>query len=253
MMKKLEVLLVAAALTALASCAAAALPQSEVDRRWDELTRSMDLRAAGRQKAQTLASQLDAEIVDAPLYGLWKTMTNDPERRLISAWSILRRRIPDGDASRWDEVKGFELPSDTPRPLMVIDALYAAIIELPKREGGPWLACDLLIQFSKSSSGRYDFLGECPGPVAEALAEIKSLTGLPGTWTPRRIVGKLPVARAVRGTVTTSRAQSESMQFLDGAGRPAGSGFYAWDRATGKIYNVSTEDCPTIFFPLFDD
>ena len=43
------------------------------------------------------------------------------------------------------------------------------------------------------------------------------------------------------------------MQFLDGDGLPWGSGFYAWDRRTGKIYHVAMEDRPFTFFPFFDD
>ena len=234
-MKSVKVLLAAAVLTALAACASAALPQRPDPNRWEELSRRADLRRAEQAQARALAAQLDAEAVDAPLYRQWKTMTENPSRRLDAAWSILHRCVPRGDVSRWAEVKGFELPSETPRALMVIDALYAAVTELPGREGGAWLARDLLLQFSCSSSGRYDFLGECPAPVAEALARIKAQTGLPGAWTPRRVLGELPLARPVRGTVTTSRAQNGDMQFLDGDGLPSGSGFYAWDRA----FNVS--------------
>lgn len=253
MVKSVKVLLAAAALTMLAACASAALPQRPDPNRWEELSRRADLRRAEQAQARALAAQLDAEAVDAPLYRQWKTMTENPSRRLDAAWSILHRCVPRGDVSRWADVKGFELPSETPRALMVIDALYAAVTELPGREGGAWLARDLLLQFSRSSSGRYDFLGECPAPVAEALARIKAQTGLPGAWTPRRVLGELPLARPVRGTVTTSRAQNGDMQFLDGDGLPSGSGFYAWDRRTGKIYNVAMEDRPFTFFPFFDD
>ena len=127
---------------------------------------------------------------------------------------------------------------------MVIDALYAALTELPKQEGGVWLAEELLRQFSKSSRGRYDFLGICPQPVADALARIKSETGMIGQWKPRQVMGTLPIARPVSGVISYTKAQNDDMQFLDGAGIPASNGFYAWNRKTGKIYRICIDNDP---------
>ena len=209
------------------------------DARVDALYQSLQRRAEGREKAASLRARLDAEIAHEPLMKLWRRCTGrDESVRLNAAWSILRGVVPGGDVSRWAEVNYLELPSETPRAFMVIDALYTALLELPRIEGGEWLAAELLREFSKSPHGRYDFLGVCPAPVAQALDDIVSRTGLIGVWKPREVVGSLPIARQVRGAVSDSYAIGEGMQFLDGAALPASNGIYAWDRPTGRIYRV---------------
>ena len=62
-----------------------------------------------------------------------------------------------------------------------------------------------------------------------------------GVWRKDAPVGRLPLAREVRGFVTRDRAYAEGMTFLDAAGRPAGNGAYAWDRVRGKIYEVADD------------
>lgn len=249
-MTRIKIILAVLMIAVLPVCSPAA-SGTDTEKSWNELAASVERRESGRAQARALEERLNSEIVKAPLYSLWKTMVKEPSSRLASAWSILRGCVPDGDVSRWAEVNYFELPSETPRAFMVIDALYAALIELPRQEGGVWLAEDLLRQFSKSSHGRYDFLGICPKPVADALAEIKSKTGLIGQWTPREIVGTLPIARPVHGIITYTRAMNEDMQFLDGAGIPASNGFYAWDRKRGKIYRINIDNDPIFFIDGF--
>jgi len=227
-----------------ASCLIAALALAGAawagDARVDALLAAAERRAEGRKIAASLRAELDAQIPNEPLYRLWRRCTGrDESARLSAAWSILRGVVPGGDISRWAEVNYLELPSETPRAFMVIDALYTALIELPKVEGGEWLAAELLRQFAKSPHGRYDFLGVCPAPVAEAVAAVVARTGLIGAWKPRQIVGRLPIARGVSGVVSDSYAQSEGMQFLDGAALPANGGLYAWDRESGRIYHVA--------------
>lgn len=235
-----------------AAVPAAALTKAEIDARWQRLTAAQEARAAGEAKAAELRRTLDGQILEGSLYSLWRRcVRGEGPQRLQAAWSVLRVHVPGGDPSRWDEVGSFELPSETPRAFMVIDALYAALIELPRREGGEWLAAGLLRDFARSPHGRYDFLGVCPAPVAEAVADIVARTGLSGNWRPRRVVGRLPIARPVHGTVTDSYARGEDMQFLDGAGIPAGNGFYAWDRPSGRIYRISLYDRKLFFIPGF--
>lgn len=241
------ILCLACALTA----AAAPMTQEEIDAKWKELTAASAARREGAAKAAALSSQLDAKATkDGDLFDLWNRMNaaKDGDQRLDCAWSIIRFCVPNGDISRWNEVNYFELPSFTPRPLMVIDAFYCALIELPQHDGGVWLAADLLRQFSRSSHGRFDFIGVCPAPVAEAVENIASAAGLIGIWTPRQVVGTLPIARGVHGAITMSLAVDEGMQFLDGAGVPSGNGFYAWDRKTGDIYKIIISGDP-FFIP----
>lgn len=231
---------------------ASAGSKAEIEARWQRLTAAREARAAGEAKAAELRRTLDGQILEGSLYSLWRRcVKGEGAPRLQAAWSVLRAHVPDGDLSRWDEVGSFELPSETPRAFMVIDALYAALIELPRREGGEWLAAGLLRDFARSPHGRYDFLGVCPAPVAEAVADIAARTGLSGNWRPRRVAGRLPIARPVRGTVSDSYARDQGMQFLDGAGIPAGSGFYAWDRDSGRICRVGPHDRKLFFIPGF--
>ncbi len=234
----------ALALLCLVAGSACAMTKEEIDAKWNELVAAQDLRIAGSQKAAALKAELDAQIIDEPIFSLWCRIggAKDGSERLRAAWSILNVCVPDGDVSRWAEVKNFELPSLTPRPLMVIDALYVALIELPEKDGGEWLAADLMKQFSRSSHGRFDFLTICPAPVAEALEKIVTRTKLMGSWKPRLVIGKLPVARAVESDISQAFAINKNMQFLDADGLPANSGFYAWDRPTGRIYHISLSD-----------
>ncbi len=234
----------AVVLLCLASGSACAMTKEEVDAKWNELIAAQDLRIAGAQKAAELKDDLDAQIIDEPLLSLWQRAVGAQEgyERLCAAWSILAIYVPEGDVSRWDEVKNFELPSQTPRPFMVIDALYTVLIELPEFDGGEWLAVDLMKQFSRSSHGRFDFLTVCPVPVAEAVEKIVELTHPIGSWKPRLVIGKTPIARPVEGYISQSGAIAENMQFLDGDGLPASNGFYAWDRRRGFIYHITSND-----------
>lgn len=240
----LKVLALLGMICACASCAPAA---PSADERVNALLEAAGRRAQGREMAEALRAELDSRVTHEPLMRLWKrAVGRDEAARLDAAWSILRAWCPDGDASRWAEVGYFELPSEMPRPFMVIDALYAALIELRKSEAGVWLASELLKEFSRSSHGRYDFIGVCPAPVAEAVEDIAARTGMIGLWKPRRVVGRLPIARPVSGAVSESYAADRDMQFLDGAGCPANGGFYAWDRPSGRIYHVRV-----IVVPMF--
>ena len=124
-----------------AAVPAAALTKAEVEARWQRLTAAQEARAAGEAKAAELRRALDGQVLEGSLYSLWRRcVRGEASQRLQAAWSVLRVHVPGGDPSRWDEVGSFELPSETPRAFMVIDALYAALIELPRREGGEWLA-----------------------------------------------------------------------------------------------------------------
>ena len=232
---KLFVLLAVCGATA-AACFAA---DAETNAKVDALLEAAGRRSQGRAMAAQLRAELDSRVTNEPLLRLWRrAVGRDESVRLEAAWSILRAWCPEGDVSRWAEVDYFEVPSEMPRPLMVIDALYVALIELRKTEAGMWLASELLREFSRSSHGKYDFIGVCPAPVAEAVEDIVYRTGMIGLWKPRQVVGRLPIARPVSGTVSDSYAMDHDMQFLDGAGRPANNGFYAWDRPSGNIYRI---------------
>lgn len=214
------------------------MAQAKIDAKWNAIVAEQDARKAGSAAAEELRRFLDGQAVNESLYNLWRWCRDeDPQVRLRAAWSILKNVVPGGDPARWNEVNYFLLPQEIPKAFMVIDGLYTALIELPRVPGGDWLAAELLRAFARSSHGRYDFLNVCPEPVASAVEGIAERTSLRGSWKARHL-GRLPIARPCDGIVTESRAVSEQMQFLDGAGLPANNGSYAWDRTSGRIYRV---------------
>lgn len=235
----IKAFIVTACAVCISTASGFAMTKSEVDVTWKRLVEHNKRRQEGEAKAQDIYAELNASIKEGELSDLWaKCFSGDDAVRLSSAWSVLKTCVPAGDLSRWAEVNYLEVPSLRPRAFMVIDALYIAIIELAKIDGGEWVAADLLQSFSRSSHGRYDFLGVCPEPVAKAIVYVADETHIIGNWTPREVVGELPIARCVSGSVTRSTALENDMVFLDGAGIPAANGFYAWDRPSGMIYNL---------------
>ena len=196
----------------------------------------------GGQAAAELRTRLDSRVIDGQLYDLWLAATGEDDSvRLIAAWSILRNCVPDGDLIRWSEVNSFDPRSSAPKMFMVVDAIYAAVIALSQTEGGEWLAADLLASFSSASHGRYDFLGVCPRPVADAIEVVVEKTGMSPNWIPRTVMGSLPLARPVDGTVTLTGALNGNMVLLDSLGKPSSMGYYAWDRKNGHFYELRNE------------
>ena len=238
-MKKIVSLFVLVVILGLSASCGFAMTKSETDSAWSKMTAQLAARQAGEEKALAIRSELDAAAVTGKLRDLWKTATSKKgSERLTAAWSILRKCIPDGDLSRWAEVNYFDIPSITPNMFMVVDALYAAVIELSGIDGGEWVAAELLREFSARPHSRYDFISVCPAPVADAIRVVVEKTGLSRNWLPRTVIGSLPLARPVSGSVTHSTALMKDMVLLDGAGAPSSNGFYAWDRKTGRIYNL---------------
>ncbi len=207
--------------------------------RWRQLAEAQRARAGGLQAAREIFQELDSKIREGSLFSLWKGLdSSDPEERLISAWSIIRTYCPGGDISQWESPGGLVLPQMIPKPLMIIDGFYTALMGLYRRPNGLWAASQLLEAFVHSTRGRHYFLRTSPEPIASLVPEIAAQTGLVGIWNPEAVVGRMPLARRISGVITDSRAVSEGLQFLNGHGIPQNNGFYAWDRRSGRIYRV---------------
>ena len=109
--------------------------------------------------------------------------------------------------------------------------------------GAPWLARKLLLAFLSDPAAALLFADHGPAEYAKTVYALTRRNVLPphGVWRKDAPVGRLPLAREVRGFVTRDRAYAEGMTFLDAIGRPAANGVYAWDRIRGRIYEVADD------------
>ncbi len=218
--------------------------------RWNAMVQGHRDRSDGELKAQEIFDELDSKVQQGSLLTLWRRLdSQDPEESLVAAWSIIRNHCPDGDVSQWENTGGLLIPQEIPRPLMVIDGFYTALMGLRRRPNGVWAAAKLLQAFVHSTRGRYYFLRTVPEPIATVITEVAAETGLVGLWEPETVVGRMPLARRVSGVVTDTGAVSRGMQFLDGDGIPKNNGFYAWDRRSGRIYRVISSNDRIRFRP----
>ena len=216
--------------------------------RYDDLLARYEAARIGDVAAAALRTRLaGAAEKPAPL-DLWDSRTREgtsPELRAANALALLDALVPDGDPARWNEVGGFWRPREIPTPLAAVDAvLYAAgaLAEM-NDPGAPWLARKLLLAFLSDPAAALLFADHGPAEYAKTVYALTRRNVLPphGVWRKDAPVGRLPLAREVRGFVTRDRAYAEGMTFLDAIGRPAANGVYAWDRIMGRIYEVADD------------
>ena len=216
--------------------------------RFDDLAARYESAAAGNADAEALRIRLadEAEKLSPP--DLWDSLMLEgmsPELRAANALALLDALVPDGDPARWNETGGFWRPREIPTPLAAVDALLFAASSLATMDdpGAPWLARKLLLAFLSDPAAALLFADHGPAEYAMTVDALTRKNVLPphGVWRKDISVGRLPLAREVRGFVTRDRAYAEGMIFLDAIGRPAANGVYAWDRIRGKIYAVADD------------
>lgn len=223
---------------------------SNTQQRWDSLISSVQNEDTIRASASELTASLNG-LQSAPLTTLWNHLTS-PERdvRVQCAWVIVRDYVPGANPANWEEVQGFELPDNRPRSLMVIDAIYQLWIDLPSMgEPGKLIAQELYNQFNLSSSGMKIFIEKAPLPVVQALTRLAAEKNF--HLRTMKAQGFMPLAHQIQSkTITEGYAVQLRMEYLDGSGRPATNGFYAWDRPNGRIYTIKDRTVkPIILFP----
>ena len=216
--------------------------------RYDDLLARYEAARIGDVAAAALRTRLaGAAEKPAPL-DLWDSLTREgtsPELRAANALALLDALVPDGDPARWSEVGGFWRPREIPTPLAAVDAILVAAWTLAEMDdpGAPWLARKLLLAFLSDPAAALLFADNGPAEYAMTVDALTRRNVLPphGVWRKDAPVGRLPLAREVRGFVTRDRAYAEGMTFLDAIGRPAANGVYAWDRIRGRIYEVADD------------
>ena len=216
--------------------------------RYDDLLARYEAARIGDVAAAALRTRLaGAAEKPAPL-DLWDSLTREgtsPELRAANALALLDALVPDGDPARWNEAGGFWRPREIPTPLAAVDAILYAAGALAERTdpGAPWLARQLLLAFLSDPAAALLFADHGPAEYAKTVDALTRRNVLPphGVWRKDAPVGRLPLAREVRGFVTRDRAYAEGMTFLDAIGRPAANGVYAWDRIRGRIYEVADD------------
>ena len=216
--------------------------------RYDDLLARYEAARTGDVAAAALRTRLaGAAEKPAPL-DLWDSLTREgtsPELRAANALALLDALVPDGDPARWNETGGFWRPREIPTPLAAVDAILYAAGALAEMNdpGAPWLARKLLLAFLSDPAAALLFADNGPAEYAKTVYALTRRNVLPphGVWRKDAPVGRLPLAREVRGFVTRDRAYAEGMTFLDAIGRPAANGVYAWDRIRGRIYEVADD------------
>ena len=216
--------------------------------RYDDLLARYEAARIGDVAAAALRTRLaGAAEKPAPL-DLWDSLMREgisPELRAANALALLDALVPDGDPARWSEVGGFWRPREIPTPLAAVDAILYAAGALAEMNdpGAPWLARKLLLALLSDPAAALLFADNGPAEYAMTVDALTRKQVLPphGVWRKDAPVGRLPLAREVRGFVTRDRAYAEGMTFLDAIGRPAANGVYAWDRIRGRIYEVADD------------
>ncbi len=216
--------------------------------RYDDLLARYESAATGNADAEALRIRLAEKTENLSPLGLWDSLMREgisAELRAANALALLDALVPDGDPARWNETGGFWRPREIPTPLAAVDAILVAASSLATMDdpGAPWLARKLLLAFLSDPAAALLFADHGPAEYAETVDALTRKQVLPphGVWRKDISVGRLPLAREVRGFVTRDRAYAEGMTFLDAVGRPAANGVYAWDRVRGKIY-VAADD-----------
>lgn len=211
---------------------------------FDKLFANYEAKEAGIAQAAELLEDLKREsgLSDLTEIELWQMLNNSPDMRKKAAAGVaLQGKIfADGNLSRYDEVQGFYLPLDIPKPLVAADAVLITVCALQQMggDGAKWLAHKIFSDFMRSEGARYHWGRIQPVALAQAIEALKK-EGV-GSWPSHlEIKGILPAASRINGSISDGRAMELGMTFLDGAGRPtAGAGSFAYDRVHGRIYKV---------------
>lgn len=237
-------LLTAAALLCLSGAAMADGTES----RFEELVRRYGNRAESAVAAAELRVRLEAKAGPLSAEGLWESLFlagQTAGQGAANGLALLSALVKGGDPANWQTASGFFLPSEISKPLAAADAVYmsASFLLRMEEESAGRLAAWLMARLLDSPGGKHFFISTGPAEYLPLVREMTARELVPsfGAWPESLARGSLPFAAPVRGWVSYGTALTREMVFLDGAGRPASNGMYAWDRERGRIYAVAEE------------
>lgn len=211
---------------------------------WEDRFAELEKEQTNKEMIRFVGDKFLAELREEAPQGteldLWKRLwVGVPFDRAAAGAALMYRVFPDGDPGRWEEARGFlSNTSYKPRQLAGMDAFFVTVAALDEVPGGEHAAAFLLNSFSKSARGMIYFIEQLPQGLQVPIASIVAKTSLRGDWSARSVSGSLPLLPVFRGSISRDVAESRRLIYLDGAGRIAGNGYYAWDRNRGYLYRV---------------
>lgn len=226
----------AVVLLAVLSCGAAF-----ADDRWDALVAEMESRIKIKEEGESVYTRialLAPAGSDRELFAL-SLKAPSPETRAAAGAALVKKWFPGGDPANWESVKGFwESGNYVPFQIVAVNALFNAVTALTEMPDGKYAAAWLMTRFASSPRATLIFIDSMPAPFRKTLDRLIAETGMPGAWETTRIEGPYPFVPLYNGWVKTDTAMTRGYQFLDGLGRVAQYGQFAWDRVNGFVYEV---------------
>lgn len=191
-----------------------------------------------------------AERVDVA--NLWQEIASENDPYTVSEKGIrLLNYLVEGDVSRWNQLEGFVGPDGYPKSVVAFNtALYSisALLELedPVSSRKAYELAKDLFDSRETIGVIYRSSGKAAFREKGNLRELAGSKWIQNQgyelWNVNekdsRPFGIDPV-RKVRGYINVSEAVSRKMVFLNSNGQVySGSGWYAWDWISGKVYRV---------------
>lgn len=207
---------------------------------WGELVVELENKEMIASRGGEVLAVLRREAPQGSELDLWKKLwAGDARSRAAAGVALMDKVFPGGDPGRWEETSGFLTSSSyKPRQLAGLDAFFVTVAALDAIGGGEWAAASLLNSFSRSPRGMLYFIDRMPEGVQEPISSIVAKTGLRGDWSAKAPRHALPLLPNFGGNIMRDTAEMKRLQYLDGFGRIAGNGYYAWDNDRGYVYRV---------------
>ena len=236
MKKTTTALLCAAVIAASGICTASAKAAD-----WNDFSAHMEQQAKIRNEGAAFMEQLKNQAPGGDNKTLWEASckASSPQERAAASYALMLKLLPNGDPSKWEEVKGFfDTSSYMPNQIVAVNALFNAVTALYQMPEGKYAAAYLMQEFGKSSRGKIIFIETTPKEFRATLDALIAETGLEGDWSSEKVEGPYPFVPRYAGVKTRQNAMTSNRIFLDGYGSIATNGNFAWDRFKKEIYTI---------------
>ena len=216
-----------------------------------------------RDEKDSCRAELIASVPESDPLALWESIWDETDPALQGglALAFVEKTCPEGDLSRWTEVKGYFVPGQyddngvmivapsMPRQVAVLQAALAAMAALPETGDlrALWVARDMF--FDLKAQSEFSKIGDTSAKEDYAaindnfsfIRKMYLLNGKPFPWGDRS-AGALPLnlkkLRYYKDPISFTKAQYEKMFMLNHDGQIcAETGEFAWDwKNTGHTY-----------------